>query len=42
MGLLTAKEIEAIGNSMNGSFLIAGKGNPVMLGCGMAPKIMVA
>ena len=42
MGLVPGVEIEVLRNSMHGPFLIAVKGSRIMLGRGMAQKIMVA
>ena len=41
MGLVPGVEIEVLRNSMHGPFLIAVKGSRIMLGRGMAQKIMV-
>jgi ferrous iron transport protein A len=41
MGLVPGVEIEVLRNSMHGPFLIAVKGGRIMLGRGMAQKIMV-
>jgi Fe2+ transport system protein FeoA len=41
MGLMPGMEIEVLRNSMHGPFLIAVKGSRIMLGRGMAQKIMV-
>ena len=42
MGLVPGVEIEVLGNSHHGPFLIAVKGSRIMLGRGMAQKIVVA
>lgn len=42
MGLVPGVEIEVLRNSQYGPFLIAVKGSRIMLGRGMAQKIMVA
>ena len=42
MGLVPGVEIEVLRNSMHGPFLIAVKGSRIMLGRGMAQKIVVA
>ena len=42
IGLVPGVEIEVLWNSMHGPFLIAVKGSRIMLGRGMAQKIMVA
>ena len=42
MGLVPGVEIEILRNSLHGPFLIAVKGSRIMLGRGMAQKIMVA
>jgi len=42
MGLVPGVEIEVLRNSPHGPFLIAVKGTRIMLGRGMAHKIMVA
>ncbi|MBN1102236.1 MAG: ferrous iron transport protein A [Deltaproteobacteria bacterium] len=42
MGLVPGVEIEVLRNSMRGPFLIAVKGSRIMMGRGMAQKIMVA
>ncbi len=42
MGLVPGVEIEVLRNSLHGPFLIAVKGSRIMLGRGMAQKIMVA
>jgi ferrous iron transport protein A len=42
MGLIPGVEIEVLGNSLHGPFLIAVKGSRIMLGRAMAQKIMVA
>lgn len=42
MGLVPGVEIEVLRNSMHGPFLIELKGSRIMLGRGMAQKIMVA
>ncbi|MBI5592330.1 MAG: FeoA domain-containing protein [Deltaproteobacteria bacterium] len=42
MGLVPGVEIEVLGNSLHGPFLIAVKGSRIMLGRGMAQKIVVA
>jgi len=41
MGLIPGVEIEVLQNTMNGPFLISVKGSRIMLGRGMAQKIMV-
>lgn len=41
MGLVPGVEIEVLRNSGHGPFLIAVKGSRIMLGRGMAQKIMV-
>ena len=41
MGLIPGMEIEVLQNSLHGPFLIAVKGSRVMLGRGMARKIVV-
>jgi len=42
MGLVPGVEIDVIRNSLHGPFIIAVKGTRIMLGRGMAQKIMVA
>lgn len=42
MGLVPGVEIEVIRNSIHGPFLVEVKGSRIMLGRGMAQKIMVA
>ncbi|MCI4397215.1 MAG: ferrous iron transport protein A [Acidobacteria bacterium] len=42
MGLVPGAEIEVLGNSSRGPFLIAVKGSRLMIGRGMAHKILVA
>ncbi len=42
MGLVPGVEIEVLRNSMHGPFLVAVKGSRIMLGRGMAQKIVVA
>lgn len=42
MGLVPGVEIEVLRNSLQGPFLIAVKGSRIMIGRGMAQKIMVA
>ena len=42
MGLVPGVEIEVLRNSQHGPFLIAVKGSRIMLGRGMAQKIVVA
>jgi ferrous iron transport protein A len=42
MGLVPGVEIEVLGNSPHGPFLIAVKGSRIMLGRGMAQKIVIA
>jgi len=42
MGLVPGTEIEVIRNSLHGPFIIAVKGSRIMLGRGMAQKIIVA
>ena len=42
MGLVPGVEIEVLQNSLQGPFLIAVKGSRIMIGRGMAQKIMVA
>ena len=42
MGLVSGVEIEVLRDSPPGPFLIAGKRSRIMLGRGMANKIMVA
>jgi len=42
MGLVPGVEIQVLRNSRHGPFLIAVKGSRIMLGRGMAQKIMVA
>ena len=42
MGLVPGVEIEVVRNSFNGPFIIALKGSRLILGRGMAYKIMVA
>lgn len=42
MGLVPGVEIEVLRNSGHGPFLIAVKGSRIMLGRGIAQKIMVA
>jgi Fe2+ transport system protein FeoA len=42
LGLIPGVEIEVLQNSLHGPFLIAVKGSRIMLGRGMAQKIMVA
>ena len=42
MGLIPGAEIEVLQNTMNGPFLISVKGSRIMLGRGMAQKILVA
>jgi len=42
LGLVPGAEIEVLHNSQRGPFLIEVKGSRVMLGRGMAQKIMVA
>jgi len=42
MGLVPGVEIEVLRNSTHGPFLVAVKGSRIMLGRGMAQKIMVA
>jgi ferrous iron transport protein A len=41
MGLIPGVEIEVLQNTMKGPFLISVKGSRIMLGRGMAQKIMV-
>lgn len=41
MGLVPGVEIEVLRNSLHGPFLIAVKGSRIMLGRGMAQKIVV-
>lgn len=41
MGLVPGVEIEVLGNSFHGPFLIAVKDSRIMLGRGMAQKIVV-
>jgi Fe2+ transport system protein FeoA len=42
MGLVPGVEIEVLRNSMHGPFLIEVKGSRIMLGRGMAQKIIVS
>ena len=42
MGLVPGVEIEVLRNSLQGPFLRAVKGSRIMIGRGMAQKIMVA
>ncbi len=42
MGLVPGVEIEVLRNSMHGPFLVEVKGSRIMLGRGMARKIIVA
>ncbi len=42
MGLVPGVEIEVIRNTLRGPFMVAVKGSRVMLGRGMAHKIIVA
>lgn len=42
MGLVPGVEIEVLRNSLHGPFLIAVKGSRIMIGRGMAQKIIVA
>lgn len=42
MGLVPGVEIKVLRNSMHGPFLVEVKGSRIMLGRGMARKIMVA
>ena len=42
MGLVPGVELEVIRNTLRGPFLVAVKGSRVMLGRGMAHKIIVA
>jgi Fe2+ transport system protein FeoA len=42
VGLVPGVEIEVLRNSMHGPFLVAVKGSRIVLGRGMARKIMVA
>jgi Fe2+ transport system protein A len=42
MGIVPGVEIEVLRNSGHGPFLIAVKGSRIMLGRGMAQKIVVA
>jgi ferrous iron transport protein A len=41
MGLVPGVEIEVLRNSLHGPFLIAVKGSRIMIGRGMAQKIVV-
>ena len=41
MGLLPGVEIEVVSRSLHGPFVVAVKGSRVMIGRGMAHKIMV-
>lgn len=41
MGLVPGVEIEVLRNSLHGPFLIAVKGSRIMIGRGMAQKIIV-
>ncbi len=41
MGLVPGVEIEVLRNSLHGPFLVAVKGSRIMLGRGMAQKIVV-
>ncbi len=42
MGLVPGVEIEVVRNSLHGPFIISAKGSRIMLGRGMACKILVA
>lgn len=42
MGMVPGEEIEVLHNSSHGLFIVAVKGSRIMLGRGMAQKILVA